>query len=55
MQEDFDDTPRTWKLRYRKEVLNCSFCPPNKGENSKRRSKHFYKSWKVKGREHQYK
>lgn len=35
-----------WKARRRK-VLSCSYCPPNQGENSNRRNKHFSRSWKV--------
>ncbi len=36
-----------WKAR-RGKILSCSFCPPNKMENQKRKSKYLSKSWKDK-------
>lgn len=38
------------RKRYRKKTLSCSYCPPNQNENSKKRNKHFSKSWKVKSK-----
>lgn len=44
-----DPTSAQDKVERRKD-LRCSFCPPNKGENTKRRAKHGAKKPKTRGR-----
>lgn len=38
------------KIRYLRRVLRCTYCKPNQNENSKRRNKHYLRSWKLKRR-----
>lgn len=40
------------KIKHRRDTLRCDICPPNRGENAKRKSKHGAKTpkYKTKGR-----
>lgn len=40
MKKDPNNTNSTVDNRERRNLLRCSFCPPNKGENCKHHSKH---------------
>lgn len=44
------ETNSTVDNRIRRKDLGCSFCPPNKGENAKRKAKHGNKKPKKKDR-----
>lgn len=43
-------TSREIKMEKRKDDLVCQFCPPNAGENAKRKPKHGNKSPKYKNK-----
>ena len=43
---DANTNPRVEKILYYKKVLRYPCCPPNKGENTKRRCKHKLLYWK---------
>lgn len=48
MKKDKLETNSTVDRKERRLDLSCSFCPPNKGENAKRKAKHGNKKPKYK-------
>lgn len=50
MRKDPNNTNSTVDDRERRQMQSCSICPPNKGENARRKAKHGNKKPKYKDR-----
>jgi hypothetical protein len=40
MKRRLNETEKEFKARRARKLLRCSICPPNRGENAKRKPKH---------------
>lgn len=46
----YETNSRVIKMFLKEKNLSCSYCPPNRVENSNRRNKSLSRCWKVKGK-----